>query len=55
MDKENPDSSSEKVNLPRVEKKTRIRLNVIKAKRDDKDIDATLNHLMDLEEEKEVG
>ena len=44
----------EMVNLPKVERVTRARLNVLKSKRDDKTINETLNYLMDLEEGKVV-
>ncbi|MDD5536817.1 MAG: hypothetical protein PHS36_06540 [Candidatus Cloacimonetes bacterium] len=43
-----------KVQLPKVEEKTRTRLNIIKAKRNDKSLDGTINYLMDIEEGKEV-
>jgi hypothetical protein len=42
-----------KVNLPKVEDGTRSKLNQIKARRDDKTLDKTLNYLMSLEEKNE--
>jgi hypothetical protein len=38
-----------KVNLPKVEKETRINLNRIKARRADKDLNATLEYLIELD------
>ena len=42
-----------KVNLPKVEDETRSRLNQMKARRNDKTLDKTLNYLMSLEEKNE--
>lgn len=42
-----------KVQLPKVEDETRSKLNQIKARRNDKTLDKTLNYLMSLEEKNE--